>query len=94
MPTPTPQAPNAQDLWNNLVSARAEVSRSRRLPMDAAGATARHDLLAALEAYVACLVEHGRPIPYALRDELRLQQRTLAGDRQLRYAPPTRYGAR
>jgi hypothetical protein len=94
MPTPTPPAASPQLLWDQLVQARAAVSRSRRLPMDAAGTTARHDLLAALEAYVACLEEHGRPIPYALRDELRLQQRTLSADRQLRYAPPTRYGSR
>lgn len=94
MSTPMSPAADPLHLWNDLLSARDAVSRSRRLPMDAAGTSARHDLLAALEAYVACLVEHHRPIPYALRDELRLQQRTLSADRQLRYAAPTRYGTR
>ena len=94
MSTPSTPATDPLHLWHDLVSARDAVTRSRRLPMDAAGTTARHDLLAALEAYVACLVEHHRPIPYTLRDELRLQQRTLMADRQLRYAPPSRYGSR
>lgn len=94
MPTPKTLATDPLHLWNDLLSARDAVTRSRRLPMDAAGTTARHDLLAALEAYVACLVAHHRPIPYALRDELRLQQRTMSADRQLRYAPRGRYGTR
>lgn len=35
---------------------------------------ARHDLVLALEAYTTGLEQLGRPVPYALRDELRLQR--------------------
>ena len=48
--------------------------------------TARAVLLEALEAYVRSLEERSHPIPYALRDELRLQRLTCATDgRSLRY---------
>ncbi len=94
MSTPISHAADPLQLWNDLLSARDAVTRSRRLPMDAVSSSARHDLLAALEAYVACLIEHHRPIPYALRDELRLQQLTMSADRQRRYVPPPRYGTR
>lgn len=36
-------------------------------------------LVEALEAYVGSLTERGHPVPYALRDELRLQRRTCPG---------------
>lgn len=87
MPAPSPHDADPQQLWDQLVAARAAVSRSRQLPTDPSGTAARHDLLLALEAYVECLEQHSRPIPYALRDELRLQRSTLTADRQLRYTP-------
>lgn len=42
---------------------------------------ARHHLISALEAYTAELVAQNLPIPYKLRDDLRLQRRALDGVR-------------
>jgi hypothetical protein len=42
---------------------------------------ARDQVLRALEAYAACLAEQRRPIPYALRDELRLLRLTSSAER-------------
>ena len=47
----------------------------RHLPIRGSS-IARAELLAALEAYAASLTNHGRPIPYALRDELNIRRRT------------------
>ena len=77
-------------LWHQVVRARAVVERERRVPVNGSCASARSDLLAALEAYVASLAIHARPVPYALRDELRLQRLTSSADRQLRYDPRPR----
>jgi hypothetical protein len=38
--------------------------------------SARAELLSALEAYAASLTHHRRPIPYTLRDELRIKRLT------------------
>ena len=59
-------------LWNKVVEARAVVTQKRRLP-------GRHwiahaELLSALEAYAANLTYHRRPIPYVLRDELKIRR--------------------
>jgi hypothetical protein len=91
---PAPDAGPAA-LWAEVLSTRDAVHRCRQLPADPAYAAARHDLLAALEAYVACLQRQHRPIPYALRDEVRLQRLTCFADRQVRYLPQgVRVGAR
>ena len=66
----------ASVLWNKVVEARAVVARQRNLPNAQFGWVARADLVAALEAYVAYLTERGRPIPYTLRDELRIRRLT------------------
>ena len=81
-------------LWDQVVRARAVVERERRVPVNGSCASARSELLAALEAYVASLATHARPVPYALRDELRLQRLTSSADRQLRYDPQPRRGLR
>lgn len=63
-------------LYEDLLRARRAVSRSRqvasrnRLEL----VNARHDLVVALEAYTRGLDAVGRPVPYVLRDELRLQR--------------------
>lgn len=57
-----------------VLSARAAVAVQRRLPRGAAEVAARADLLRALEAYVDSLLRRRLPVPYAMRDELRLQR--------------------
>jgi hypothetical protein len=66
-------------LWNKVVKARSVVTSQRRLPVGGSSSIARAALLAALEAYAVSLTNHGRPIPYALRDELRLTRLTRYG---------------
>lgn len=70
-------------LWEELVSARAAVAEARQGPQGASSMTgpARHHLISALEAYTAELVAQNLPIPYKLRDDLRLQRRALDGVR-------------
>lgn len=82
--TPTKIAPMV--LWNTVVAARATHAQQRQLPQSASAMEARVGLLHALEAYVESLAERGWPIPYAIRDELRIQQLSCARDRQ-RWGP-------
>jgi hypothetical protein len=63
-------------LWDRVIEARTVVDSQRRLPARNSSWSAQADLLYALEAYADCLTKHGRPIPYALRDELRLRRLT------------------
>lgn len=84
MSTPTqpaaPERPNEpMILWNKVLKARGVVSRQRHLPVSRSTAAARAELPSALEAYAASLTNHGRPIPYVLRDELRLKRLTQRG---------------
>jgi len=79
--TPTqPAAPQRTDeptiLWNKVVRARAVVTQQRHLPISRSDSVARAELLCALEAYVASLTNHGRPIPYGLRNELQIRRLT------------------
>ena len=71
-------------LWHQLLRARAEVAEQRHVARGGPIPNARVELLSALEAYVACLASRGRPIPYALRDELRLSRLTSSSDRYQR----------
>jgi hypothetical protein len=64
-------------LWQDVMLARARLAQARsreRLRGGAQGevSLARADLLAALESYAARLTSEGTPVPYRLRDELRL----------------------
>lgn len=78
--SPTPErCLTATRLWDAVVSARATLAHERRLSQRSLELKARLALLDALEAYVASLDERGRPVPYALRDELRLQRLTCPG---------------
>ena len=63
-------------LWAQVVEARRVVASERLTPGGGSSSTARADLLSALEAYAVSLTNHGRPIPYALRDELRMRRLT------------------
>jgi len=62
-------------LWDKVLKARIEVTAQRALPIRSSS-IARAELLSALEAYAASLTNHGRPIPYALRDELHIRRLT------------------
>ena len=73
--TPQRQAEPAL-LWDRVLKARRVVASERRSPIGNSALIARAELLSALEAYAASLTHHGRPIPYTLRDELRLTRRT------------------
>jgi hypothetical protein len=63
-------------LWDKVVQARSVVAAERQSPGARSSSIARAGLLAALEAYAVSLTNHARPIPYALRDELRLKRLT------------------
>jgi hypothetical protein len=65
-----------RDLLGDVMRARDSVEGFRRVQLSSRvdAGHARHDLVVALEAYTSCLEDMGRPVPYALRDELRLQR--------------------
>lgn len=64
------------ELWGAVVTAREALARQRQQPQRTSDPEARAALLDALEAYVESLEERGLPIPYAIRDELRIQRLT------------------
>ena len=66
-------------LWDKVVKARAVVAQQRRQPSSRTSPIARAELLSALEAYVDSLTKRRRPIPYGLRDELRIRRLTRHG---------------
>ena len=69
-------------LWEQVVTCRLALRRERSQPANSsAHSAARDNFLRALEAYASCLAEHRRPIPYALRDELRLLRLTSSAER-------------
>lgn len=73
-----PAAANAlAALLGDVVRARALLAQQRRMPQSKLepGGMARAEMLSALEAYTAALDARRLPVPYALRDELRIQQR-------------------
>jgi hypothetical protein len=68
---------STSDLVREIVRARADLLRVRhlhsaRLDTLSSVELAREQLVAALDAYAARLVAEGFPVPYRLRDELRL----------------------
>jgi hypothetical protein len=89
-PPEPPRDPRALDpeepllLWTQLVQARNALAQQRHLTATRSETNARGEFLSALEAYVASLVSRGRPVPYALRDELRLHRLTCSADRYRR----------
>lgn len=64
------------DLLGDVMRARGTILKVRGVPVTSRLdiGNARHELVLALEAYTSCLAAMGRPVPYALRDELRLQR--------------------
>ena len=84
-PSPTPErCLTPTDLWDAVLNARAALAHERHLPQGGLEPTARLALLHALESYVKSLGERGHPVPYALRDELRLQRLTSVASRHVR----------
>ena len=65
-------------LWKAVLSARADLAHERSLTQGHREPSARLTLVEALELYVESLTERGHPVPYPLRDELRLQRLTCA----------------
>ncbi len=86
MPVPRPVAHSSEDgslevLLERLLSARQDVGRLRRAPNDQRELhAAQRSLLIAMESYAAALTQQGLPMPWRLRDDLRLQ-RSIAGHR-------------
>ena len=67
-------------LWKAVLDARSELAHQRNLSGHLEP-SARLALVEALESYVTSLAERGHPVPYPLRDELRLQRSTSAATR-------------
>ena len=66
-------------LFQEVISARAAMTVARRAPLGTPSVVdgTRTRLLHALEAYTAELEARHLPVPYAIRDDLRIQRRTL-----------------
>jgi hypothetical protein len=64
-------------LIQEVISARSAMTVARRAPLGASNVleVTRTRLLHALEAYTAALNERHLPVPYAIRDDLRIQRR-------------------
>ena len=72
-----PAAAEALELWTRVEQARVILADLRcHKPNTVQDARARVECLEAIAAYADCLVAQGRPVPYALRDELRLMRLT------------------
>jgi hypothetical protein len=80
--------PDPAELWDVVLGARAALEHERQVSLKSSEPSARVELVRALESYVASLTERGHPVPYALRDELRLQRLTCTAREGAR--PPTR----
>jgi hypothetical protein len=78
--TAQPEVPDLAGLLVRLVDARTHMERVRRPPSERQEtALARHKLIDALEAYTAGLTTLHAPVPYRLRDELRLNRAVDTG---------------
>jgi len=66
-------------LFQEITAARAAIVVARRAPLGTPSVVEgiRTRLLHALEAYTAALVARHLPVPYGIRDDLRIQRRTL-----------------
>ena len=84
MPPPSAANPSVGSdplsvLFQEVAQARAAMVVARRAPLGTPGLVegTRNRLLRALEAYAAELDVRHLPVPYAIRDDLRIQRRTL-----------------
>jgi len=67
------------ELFQEVIGARAAMVVARRAPLGRSRVVdaPRARLLLALEAYTAELNARNLPVPYAIRDDLRIQRRIL-----------------
>jgi hypothetical protein len=67
------------ELFKEVISARAAMTVARRAPLGRSRLidAPRARLLLALEAYTAELNARNLPVPYGIRDDLRIQRRIL-----------------
>jgi hypothetical protein len=67
------------ELFQEVIGARAALTIARRAPLGRSRLVdaPRARLLLALEAYAAELQSRNLPVPYAIRDDLRIQRRIL-----------------
>jgi hypothetical protein len=67
------------ELFQEVISARAAMTVARRAPLGRSRLidAPRARLLQALEAYTAELNARNLPVPYGIRDDLRIQRRIL-----------------
>ena len=67
------------ELFQEVLSARAAMTVARRAPLGRSRLidAPRARLLLALEAYTAELTARNLPVPYGIRDDLRIQRRIL-----------------
>ena len=67
------------ELFQEVISARAAMTVARRAPLSRSRVVdaPRARLLLALEAYTAELDARHLPVPYGIRDDLRIQRRIL-----------------
>jgi hypothetical protein len=67
------------ELFQEVISARAAMTVARRAPLGRSRLVdaPRARLLLALEAYTAELNARNLPVPYGIRDDLRIQRRIL-----------------
>jgi hypothetical protein len=72
LPARLPQRATPSQLWKAVLNARADLAHERRRTTGDTGA--RIAFVEALQSYINSLAERGHPVPYALRDELRLQR--------------------
>ena len=95
-PPPRGRRRTPVDLWEAVLSARNGLALERALPDRHRQPTAQALLVGALEAYILSLAERGHPVPYALRDEVRLQRLTCRDryGRQAAPEPPARFERR
>jgi hypothetical protein len=72
--------PQLETLAARLRSARAAVAEHRHGPVGSQAVVgSRRAMLGALEDYIEALESLRLPVPYALRDELRLHQQLFTG---------------
>lgn len=84
MPPPSAAHPSVGSdplvaLFQEVTGAREAMVVARRAPLGTPGVVegTRTRLLRALEAYAAELDARNLPVPYGIRDDLRIQRRTL-----------------
>lgn len=71
----TSPPPSLTDRWDDVITARADLSVQRCDPRHDSGTATRVALVRALESYLALIAARGYPAPYALVNELQMQRR-------------------